>query len=102
MQPAQAFRNIGIISRPRRSNLAVVVPPLLHWLEARGINVVYDQETAGSLTGDVSGPYSRTSRGGVSTFAGAGWGWHAAGRRAGGGRERVFRFFLSIWGASVF
>jgi NAD+ kinase len=49
MQPAQAFRTIGIISRPRRANLAVVVPPLLHWLEARGINVVYDQETAGSL-----------------------------------------------------
>jgi Predicted sugar kinase len=49
MQPAQAFRNIGIISRPRRSNLAAVAPPLLRWLEARDINVVYDQETAGSL-----------------------------------------------------
>jgi NAD+ kinase len=49
MQPAQAFRNIGIISRPRRSNLSEVVPPLLHWLEARGVNVVYDQETAGCL-----------------------------------------------------
>lgn len=49
MQPAQAFRNIGIISRPRRSNLSAVAPPLLHWLEARGINVIYDQETAGSL-----------------------------------------------------
>jgi NAD+ kinase len=49
MQPAQAFRNMGIISRPRRSNLSEVVPPLLHWLEARGVNVVYDQETAGCL-----------------------------------------------------
>jgi NAD+ kinase len=49
MQPAQAFRNIGIISRPRRSNLSEVVPPLLHWLEARGVNVVYDHETAGCL-----------------------------------------------------
>lgn len=49
MQPAQAFRNIGIISRPRRSNLSEVVPPLLRWLEARGINVIYDQETAGCL-----------------------------------------------------
>jgi NAD+ kinase len=49
MQPAQAFRNIGIISRPRRSNLSVVAPPLVRWLEARGISVVYDQETAGSL-----------------------------------------------------
>jgi NAD+ kinase len=49
MQPAHTFRNIGIISRPRRSNLSVVVPPLLSWLEARGIHVVYDQETASSL-----------------------------------------------------
>jgi NAD+ kinase len=49
MQPVHTFRNIGIISRPRRSNLSVVVPPLLSWLEARGIHVVYDQETASSL-----------------------------------------------------
>jgi NAD+ kinase len=50
MQPAHTFRNIGIISRPRRSNLSEVVPPLLSWLEERGIHVAYDQETAGSLT----------------------------------------------------
>jgi len=50
MQPAHTFRNIGIISRPRRSNLAEVVPPLLSWLEERGTHVVYDQETATSLT----------------------------------------------------
>ncbi|HXO60816.1 MAG TPA: NAD(+)/NADH kinase [Candidatus Acidoferrales bacterium] len=50
MQPAHTFRNTGIISRPRRSNLAEVVPPLLSWLEERGIRVVYDQETATSLT----------------------------------------------------
>jgi NAD+ kinase len=49
MQLAHTFRNIGIISRPRRSNLSVVVPPLLSWLEDRGIHVVYDQETATSL-----------------------------------------------------
>jgi NAD+ kinase len=49
MQPAHPFRNIGIISRPRRSNLSAVVPPLLSWLEASGIHVVYDQETATSL-----------------------------------------------------
>ena len=49
MQPAHTFRNIGIISRPRRSNLSEVVPPLLSWLEARGIHAVYDQETATSL-----------------------------------------------------
>src|SRR3984893_6915234 len=49
MHPAHTFRNIGIISRPRRSNLSEVVPPLLSWLEARGIHVAYDQETASSL-----------------------------------------------------
>jgi NAD+ kinase len=49
MQPSAPFHTIGIISRPRRSNLAVVVPPLLHWLEARGIRALYDTETAGSL-----------------------------------------------------
>jgi NAD+ kinase len=49
MHPAHTFRNIGIISRPRRSNLSEVVPPLLSWLEARGIHVTYDQETASSL-----------------------------------------------------
>ena len=50
MQPAHTFRNIGIISRPRRSNLSEVVPALLPWLESRGIHVAYDQETASSLT----------------------------------------------------
>ena len=50
MQPGQSFKNIGIISRPRRSNLSAVMPPLLRWFEARGIHVTYDQETAASLS----------------------------------------------------
>ena len=49
MQNAAAFHTIGIISRPRRSNLAVVVPTLLHWLESRGVRALYDNETAGCL-----------------------------------------------------
>jgi NAD+ kinase len=49
MLPAQSFKNIGIISRPRRSNLSAVVPGLLEWLTSRGIHVAYDQETAGSV-----------------------------------------------------
>jgi len=49
MQPSAPFHTIGIISRPRRSNLAVVVPALLHWFEARGIRALYDTETASSL-----------------------------------------------------
>jgi NAD+ kinase len=49
MSPSLPFQSIGIISRPRRSNLAVVVPPLLDWLESRGIGVFYDTETASAL-----------------------------------------------------
>ena len=49
MPPTPAFKTIGIISRPRRSNLAEVVPALLRWLEKRGINTVYDAETASCL-----------------------------------------------------
>src|SRR5260370_1592382 len=50
MRPGQTFQTIGIISRPRRSNLAVVVPPLLKWLEAHGIQTLFDEETASSLS----------------------------------------------------
>ncbi len=40
------------MSRPRRSNLAEVVPSLLRWLEERGVRTVVDPETASSLKGD--------------------------------------------------
>jgi NAD+ kinase len=43
------FEKIGIIARPRKSNLATMVPPLLEWLTKRGITPVYDEETAASL-----------------------------------------------------
>jgi NAD+ kinase len=49
MHPGQSFQSIGIISRPRRSDLCVVVPPLLKWLEARGIQTLLDEETANCL-----------------------------------------------------
>jgi NAD+ kinase len=58
MHPPSAFQTIGIISRPRRSNLAKVVPGLLHWFEARGIRALYDNETATSLN-DASAGLSR-------------------------------------------
>jgi NAD+ kinase len=51
MHPGKSFQTIGIISRPRRSTLDVVVPPLLKWLEARGVQAFCDEETAGSLPG---------------------------------------------------
>jgi NAD+ kinase len=57
MHAEKSFRTIGIISRPRRSNLDVVVPPLLKWLETRGVKTFYDEETAGSLPGV---PHGRT------------------------------------------
>src|SRR5258706_15440885 len=55
MHPGQSFQSIGIISRPRRSNLAIVVPPLLKWLEARGIQTFIDEETATSFLEGLKG-----------------------------------------------
>jgi NAD+ kinase len=55
MQPGKPFQTIGVISRPRRSNLSVVAPPLLKWLEERGVQALYDEETAGSLPGSTKG-----------------------------------------------
>jgi NAD+ kinase len=52
MRPTPTFKTIGIISRPRRSNLAEIVPPLLAWLEEHGVRTVVDAETAGSLRDD--------------------------------------------------
>jgi NAD+ kinase len=49
MPPVKPFKKIGVISRPRRSNLSSVVPPLMKWLEARHLQVLYDTETAGAL-----------------------------------------------------
>ena len=55
MHPGQSFQSIGIISRPRRSDLCVVVPPLLKWLEARGIQTLIDEETANCLPDGTKG-----------------------------------------------
>jgi NAD+ kinase len=59
MHASAAFHTIGIISRPRRSNLEAVAPPLLEWFAARGIRTLYDHETAGALP-DSSHGFSRT------------------------------------------
>ena len=59
MHASAAFHTIGIISRPRRSNLEVVAPPLLEWFASRGIRTLYDTETAGALP-DSSHGLSRT------------------------------------------
>jgi NAD+ kinase len=40
------FKTVGIISRPRREDVARVVPPLVNWLQAHGAKVVCDSETS--------------------------------------------------------
>src|SRR5271154_6610582 len=48
MQPVH-FNKIGMIARPRKSNLDTMGPPLLEWLAKRRITTLYDEETAASL-----------------------------------------------------
>jgi NAD+ kinase len=40
------IRSVGIISRPRREDVATVAPGLLTWLADHGVNAVCDRETA--------------------------------------------------------
>jgi NAD+ kinase len=54
MPPAPLFKTIGVISRPRRANLSIVVPALLKWLAEHGLRVVYDEETACALPAPAS------------------------------------------------
>lgn len=53
-----SLRTVGIITRPRPSDVKSVVLPLLQWLAARGIRAFYDPETANSL-GDESAMRTR-------------------------------------------
>jgi NAD+ kinase len=46
MPPLPHYKTIGIISRPRRSILAEIVPKLLNWLQERGVSTLIDSETA--------------------------------------------------------
>ena len=55
MNTGGQIKTVGIISRPRRSNLGIVVPPLLQWLESHGIRVVCDLETVSALQQQTSG-----------------------------------------------
>jgi NAD+ kinase len=53
----KVIRTVGIISRPRREDIARVVPPLIDWLRAHGAEVVCDSET-----GECIGPLTRQIR----------------------------------------
>lgn len=44
------IRNIGIISRPRREDVAAVVPSLIAWLSERKLEVFFDQETGAFIS----------------------------------------------------
>jgi NAD+ kinase len=48
------YKTIGLISRPRRTILAEIVPGLLTWLQERGVSTVIDAETASAVNrGDI-------------------------------------------------
>ena len=44
-----AIQTVGIISKPRKQNLAEIIPSLVEWLRGRGLKAVIDRETAASL-----------------------------------------------------
>jgi NAD+ kinase len=43
------IKTVGIISRPRREDIALVVPPLVKWLQEHGAKVACDSETGDCL-----------------------------------------------------
>lgn len=45
------IRTVGIIARPRREDIALVVPPLIAWLSAHGAKVLCDSETGDCIGG---------------------------------------------------
>jgi NAD+ kinase len=51
------IKTVGIISRPRREDIARVVPPLVEWLQAHGAEVTCDSETS-----DCFGPLAVKAR----------------------------------------
>jgi len=54
MAASPHYKTIGIISRPRRTILAEVVPKLLTWFEERGVSTLIDAETASAVgRGDI-------------------------------------------------
>ena len=98
MSAEATFKTIGIISRPRRSNIAEVVPPLLRWLEERGLKPAYDIETATVLKGDSVGKtrHQVAQEADLLLVLGGDGTILAASREA---AHHEFRFCRSIWAA---
>ncbi len=46
------IRAVGIISKPRREDVAAVVPQLLKWCKAHKLEVFFDRETAACIAAD--------------------------------------------------
>jgi NAD+ kinase len=44
------IRTVGIISKPRKQNLSEIIPEVVKWLRERALEVIFDRETAASLT----------------------------------------------------
>ena len=44
-----AIKRIGIISKPKKTEIREIVPPLLDWLRERGVEVCMDKETGAIL-----------------------------------------------------
>jgi len=47
------IQTVGIISKPRKQNLAEIIPELVNWLSSHGLKAVLDRETAASLAPDL-------------------------------------------------
>jgi NAD+ kinase len=56
------IRTAGIISKPIREKICEVVPPLIEWLRARKIEVLFDEET-GSCMNSAQRAFSRAELG---------------------------------------
>ena len=41
------FKAVGLMAKPRSDRAALVIPELIEWLDARGITIFMDQESAG-------------------------------------------------------
>ena len=62
MVHGQTFQSVGILSRPGRTQLSSIIPPLVKWLEDRGVTIALDEDTAAALPDNSRGqPRSRVA-----------------------------------------
>jgi NAD+ kinase len=83
----QPVKTVGIISKPHSDRAAVIVPELVEWLRARGIDFRCDQETAGYLEGVTGLPRDQVPEGTQMVILLGGDGTLLSAARAIGGRD---------------